>query len=505
MVGSNLLHLVDRQLQRIKANTLPFGGVSIVLCGDCLQLPPVGDFPLYQHFSHQQDMKDSYDSDDDDVQETQRDMPMVDSTYDHQQADPSESHSKSLRQTIYQKKAQERELKKQKKTQERVDEYHLLYQLFNTVIVLKHNMRQTEQDSDNERYRRLLTNIRVGNNDDGVLETDWNWCVKQRSLSTLKQEMTDTEYDNFVTNSVHFFARNETRSIFNLIQLRNMCLQTKQAPIRIRAKHYSGNEHVSESVLAQADTAPCDESSHENQLSNEIYTTHNSRVMLDLNLNTSLGLTHGFLAIVEKICYDKALPDFTADPKHVQKHAPLPAYVMVRPCPNSKCSVPAEYLIDGCIPIKAVRVSVSVPYVDSLLEREMIPLSPASGISIHKGQGSTVDNAIFHFGETEYAPGLMYTGLSRCRKFNGMAIDNMSPEILPRTITDPKTGKTRIIHGHKYGWERVQKIVHSASTAHRRAEDARLTALSIMHQQNDRQVYRTINNLDKFLLDIVNT
>lgn len=48
MVGFRLLAQIDKRLRQATGRiSEPFGGVSIILVGDILQLPPVGDKPLY--------------------------------------------------------------------------------------------------------------------------------------------------------------------------------------------------------------------------------------------------------------------------------------------------------------------------------------------------------------------------------------------------------------------------------------------------------------------------
>lgn len=43
MVKAKLLDLIDTRLRLLKAQLdKPFGGVSVVFCGDFFQLPPVG-------------------------------------------------------------------------------------------------------------------------------------------------------------------------------------------------------------------------------------------------------------------------------------------------------------------------------------------------------------------------------------------------------------------------------------------------------------------------------
>ena len=56
-------------------------------------------------------------------------------------------------------------------------------------------------------------------------------------------------------------------------------------------------------------------------------------------------------------------------------------------------------------------------------QRTMIPLTPSYAISIHKGQGQTMDKIILNLGESDFAPGLTYTALSRAKKLENIAFD----------------------------------------------------------------------------------
>ena len=47
MVGCKLFYLIDKRLRQAKNSDLPFGGLTVLLAGDYLQLVPVGDTALW--------------------------------------------------------------------------------------------------------------------------------------------------------------------------------------------------------------------------------------------------------------------------------------------------------------------------------------------------------------------------------------------------------------------------------------------------------------------------
>ena len=53
----------------------------------------------------------------------------------------------------------------------------------------------------------------------------------------------------------------------------------------------------------------------------------------------------------------------------------------------------------------------------------MIPLIPAYAVSIHKSQGMSLDQITINLGEKEFASGLTYTAISRCKKFQNLAFE----------------------------------------------------------------------------------
>ena len=53
--------------------------------------------------------------------------------------------------------------------------------------------------------------------------------------------------------------------------------------------------------------------------------------------------------------------------------------------------------------------------------RTMIPFLPGYAVSIHKSQGMSLDKVIINLGPREFATGLSYTAISRCRKIKNLS------------------------------------------------------------------------------------
>ena len=76
--------------------------------------------------------------------------------------------------------------------------------------------------------------------------------------------------------------------------------------------------------------------------------------------------------------------------------------------------------IEKCIPIVAIKREWYKG--KQLCWREMLPLKPAYAMSIHTAQGRTMDHrVIINLGPSEFANGLTYTAMSRCKKIEHLS------------------------------------------------------------------------------------
>lgn len=85
-------------------------------------------------------------------------------------------------------------------------------------------------------------------------------------------------------------------------------------------------------------------------------------------------------------------------------------------------------------------------WLDEGVGRSQIPLKIAYAISIHKGQGASLDSALVDIGSNTFTYGQAYVALSRCRSLEGLYIWRFDPKMVichPKvkqfyaTLTDP--------------------------------------------------------------------
>ncbi|XP_018403016.1 PREDICTED: ATP-dependent DNA helicase PIF1-like [Cyphomyrmex costatus] len=230
------------------------------------------------------------------------------------------------------------------------------------------NMRQQGDGS----YRELLSRIRVG----------------------LLNELCD-------------FINNFT-SIVCLLPNNHMCDQLNAAMLnRITSKEIfliaedtidciSYMKKKVEKVLSNND----DDDTKTAGLSRRITIKIGAKIMIRRNIDASLGLVNGTIATVVSVSQDK-----TTD--YIEK-------IKVR-LPSD-----LEYFIE--------RVSVKFPVMDRVyVTRKQFPLSLSYGITIHKSQGLSLQNAVMDLGNNVFSCGQVYVALSRVTSLDGLHLINFDP------------------------------------------------------------------------------
>ena len=101
-----------------------------------------------------------------------------------------------------------------------------------------------------------------------------------------------------------------------------------------------------------------------------------------------------------------------------------------------------------------------------LLSRTQLPLTMAWGITIHKSQGLTLEDAVIELGHVDFSAGLSFVAISRVKTLNGLAFRS------------------------RFGLARLQKSTESDT-------------MKMLRQDNDRR--STIGfHLDTFGMDLSN-
>ena len=359
MVGRKLLRAMDLRLRQAFPHhaTEPFGGVSICMLGDFGQLPPVLDRPMFDTASGGGRLS---------------------------------------------------------------EDGRATFRSFTKAVVLQRVERVRGDDPAQERFRRLLSNVRNG----AITQDDY------RLLSTrLDVRLGDREKRLFV-NAPRLVASHDAEQTINSHQLREL----GRPCYTLRASH---NPAMARKTSAQ----------DAGGLEPVVRLTEGAKVMLRSNLWVSAGLTNGTLGTVVGLLY----PPDTAGPDSL---------------PTAVCVEFDGYQGPAWIPQqpKVVPVpAITTKWMNGarLHSRTQVPLTLAFAVTIHKCQGWTRPAVWVDIGPKEFALGLTFVALSRATSLRGIILNP----------TDPATAQ----------WSRLLRINNSEGQKKRRAVDqllARLQAAS---------------------------
>jgi hypothetical protein len=243
-----------------------------------------------------------------------------------------------------------------------------------------------QKGPDQELFRNILDNISTGK----FSVNDWRVLQKQ----SLKGGDHSLEHiENVERNSIKICARNVDSIDFN----------TK----RIKALNNPYGIIISEnnnSVASKANALKAQ------GLPSRIMICNESEVMLKSNLWKEAGLTNGCKGTVKFILYERN-----------KKPPSLPSAVLIQfhdyigPSFN-------DQLMPRLVPI--VPIKRTWYEGSTLCYRIMLPITLAYATSIHSSQGMTAPgNVIVNLSSKEFANGLTYTALSRCKKLENLYFD----------------------------------------------------------------------------------
>ena len=249
---------------------------------------------------------------------------------------------------------------------------------FQDVIILDKNQRQVN-DAD---FQQIIANFL----DRGISTEDW-YKLAKRSLDNLPVE----EKAEFDRDAIYLCAMKKDYKGRNVDKIKAL-----------------GNPRIIVRSINVPESGVRFEASKAGNLPIQVLLTRDMRVMLTANLDIPHGLSNGSTGTVVGIVY-------------FSENDPFPTVLVQFEGYTGPSCLPQ--VGDSIYPVGSMERSWTEGRVN--YHREMIPLIPAYGISIHKSQGQTLDKIMINLGPKEFASGLTYTALTRSRGLSTMAFAPM--------------------------------------------------------------------------------
>ena len=259
------------------------------------------------------------------------------------------------------------------------------YHMFDKVVKLTVNQRVQGMTTEQVQFRDLLLRLRKGES----TVDDWKLLTRQPSNVTNLYDFED---------ATRLFYSNEQVANYNHVQLTKL----GHPVAHIHARHSS----------ALAKKVSSDDMSG---LEPVVFLARGARVMLTMNLWSSVGLCNGATGTVVDIIY-----------QHNHQPPDLPIAVLVEfenyRGPVFNVNQPL------CVPICPITVTSQTEI--GFHERQQLPLKLAWTLMIHKSQGLTLPKAWIDIGKSERTAGVSYVAISRVRSLASCVVEPMTYERL---------------------------------------------------------------------------
>ena len=272
---------------------------------------------------------------------------------------------------------------------------YFAYHMFNKVVVSTANQRVQGSDGEQSTFRDLLSCLRYGSSN----KDDWQ-------LLLTRQPICATNLNQF-KDVTRLFYRNKQVAEYNYTKLKELF----HPVATIQARH-------------STDTAKRISPQDLFGLEPFLLLAKGSVVMLTMNLWASVGLCNGAKGTIVEIIYNTD-----------QHPADLPIAVVVK---FDNYTGPSLENLPSYVPIPPITASVN-----SVHERQQLPLKLAWALTIHKSQGLTLDKSWVDIGTKESTLGISYVAISRSHNLSSMIIKPMTFERLT-TIKSAPNMKYRI-------------------------------------------------------------
>ncbi|XP_028413537.1 ATP-dependent DNA helicase PIF1-like [Dendronephthya gigantea] len=260
------------------------------------------------------------------------------------------------------------------------------YHMFDKVVKLTVNQRVQGMTHEQIQFRDLLLRLRKGES----TVDDWKLLLTRQPSNVIN--LGDFQ------DATRLFYSNEQVANYNNEQLTKL----EHPTAHINAHHSS--------ALAKK-MSPDDMSG----LEPVVFLAKRARVMLTMNLWSSVGLCNGATGTVVDIVYQN---------NHQPPDLPIAVIVDFENYRGPAFNVNKP----SCVPI--CPITVSSQSESGFHERQQLPLRLAWALTIHKSQGLTLPKAWIDIGKSEKTAGVSYVAISRVRSLSSCVIEPMTFERL---------------------------------------------------------------------------
>ena len=228
-------------------------------------------------------------------------------------------------------------------------------------------------------------------------------------LDFLRSRVMPIDHPNYPHTALHIFPTNKDVDKYNYKMIATV-------PGAVELKCF-------ESFLDQTGSfKPCDAKKAKDDfgLPQSITIGIGARVMITKNQNVDDKIVNGTLGTVAALTNVKGVDMIWMRPDDSS----------VGKIKISQLNSKQQKTYPGCIPIVRIEGNISVANDNTTYKRKQFPLKLCYAATIHKYQGRSLDQIVIGGFDSKWMQGMLYTALTRCRKAEGLFLQDFNPQCL---------------------------------------------------------------------------
>ena len=271
---------------------------------------------------------------------------------------------------------------------------------------------QCMRQKDDQDFANILSIVRymtiTSKTDLDALPTE-----QKQVIEFLRSRVISVDHPNYPHNALHIFPTNKDVDDYNTKMIETV-------PGAVELKCY-------ESYLDQTGSfKPCEAKKAKDDfgLPKCIIIGIGARVMITKNQNVDDKIVNGTIGTVLALSNEKGVDTvwMKPDDDSVGKYK------------QSQLSSKKRKLYPKAIPIVRIEGNISVANDNTTYKRKQFPLKLCYAATIHKYQGRSLDQIVIGGFNSKWMQGMMYTALTRCRKAEGLFLQDFNPYCLKANL-----------------------------------------------------------------------